>query len=97
MTFHQNRQARLNGNNLIEKTLIYLSTTTQDNPNTSTWLPIRSVHEHGNYYRIIESSSDPEHEYWQFGFDEVVDCKNNKFAENEFGLIAVEKCQHKAD
>ncbi len=57
------------------------------------WQLVQAVHEHRNCYRIIESSSDPEHEYWQFSFDETVSCNSNQFAENEFGLIAVEKCK----
>ena len=79
---------------MSEKTLIYISANTYNHPNTLSWIPVNAIHEHENCYRITESSSDPEHEYWQFTFDDVVDCKNNKFAENEFGLIAFEKCKH---
>ena len=79
---------------MSEQTLIYISVSTYDHPNTLIWQPVRAVHEHGNCYRIMESSSDCEHEYWQYAFNDIVICNNNKFAENEFGLIAIEKCNH---
>lgn len=79
---------------MSEKVLIYVSATSYDRPNTFTWIPVQAVHEHENCYRILESSDDPEHDYWQFTFDEVVVCEINKFAENEFGLIAIKKCSH---
>jgi hypothetical protein len=79
---------------MSEKTLIYVSVTTYSNPNTFSWFPVQSFHEHENCYRIIESSSDPEHEYWEFTLNDVVSCRNNKFAEGEFGLTVFEKCAH---
>lgn len=79
-----------------EKKLIYVNATTFDHPNTFDWVPVQSVHEHENCYRVLESSNDPEHDYWQFSLNDVVRCEEYKFAENEFGLIAVEKCKHSA-
>ncbi len=77
------------------KTLIYISATTYDRPNTTTWVPVRSFHEHKDCYRILEESDDPEHDYWQFSSGDIVQCKKNKFAEGEYGLIAFKKCDHK--
>ena len=48
------------------KNLIYVHATTFDRPNTFTWQPVQSIHEHENCYRIPDSSNDPEHDYWQF-------------------------------
>jgi hypothetical protein len=42
---------------------------------------------------VLESSSDPEHEYWQFKSGDVVKCEMNEFYEGETGLIAVAQCQ----
>ena len=82
---------------MLEKTLIYISVSMFDHPTTTIWHPVQVVHEHENCYRIIEESDDPEHEYWQFSFDEIVHCKEHKFAEGEFGLIAFEKCNHNSE
>lgn len=82
------------GINIFEKKLIYVSVETFDHPNTLIWNPVQAIHEHENCYRIIEPNPDPEHEHWQFSFNDIVICKNHEFAENEFGLIAFEKCPH---
>ena len=79
---------------MSDTTLIYVSVTTYTHPNTLDWYPVKAFHEHENCYRILESSADPEHEYWKFSLNEIVRCYDYKFAENEFGLIAVEKCPH---
>ncbi len=94
MTFHQNHLQRLNGSNMSEKKLIYVSYTTYVHPNTDGWQPVQAIHEHKNCYRVLEESDDPEHDYWQFSLGDIVECKNNKFAEGEFGLIAIKKCAH---
>ena len=80
---------------MFEKTLIYVSVESYNQSNTIIWHPVQAVHEHKNCYRVLESSVDPEHEYWQFSFNEIVKCDEHEFAKNEFGLIAVEKCNHK--
>lgn len=90
MIFPQNRQARLNGNKMNEKLIIYVSV----QGSIQHWYPVEAIQEHENCYRIVEINPDPEHFYWQFTTNEIVCCKENKFAENEFGLIALEKCNH---
>lgn len=79
---------------MSDEILIYISVKHCDYPKDIDWYPVQSVRVHGNCYRILESSSDPEHEYRQFSQDEIVRCDNQEFSENEFGLIAVEKCRH---
>ena len=58
--------------------------------------PVKSVHLHGDCYRVLESSPDPEHDYWQFSSGDEVRCESHTFAEGEVGLIARDKCEHKA-
>lgn len=82
---------------MVKKILIFVSATTYDHPNTFDWIPVQASQEHENCYKILESSSDPEHDYWQFTLNDVVICRAYKFAENEFGLIALEKCSHNLD
>ncbi|HRH44955.1 MAG TPA: hypothetical protein PKY82_25175 [Pyrinomonadaceae bacterium] len=79
---------------MIKELLIYVSLKTYDHPNTLSWIPVKAIHRHEDCYQIIEENHDPEHCYPQFDFRDVVRCVINKFAENEFGLIAVEKCNH---
>ena len=79
---------------MFEKQLIYVSAKSYDHPSRSVLDPVQSIHEHENCYRIIEQNPDPEHWYPDFKFGDLVRCENHKFAENEFGLIAVEKCNH---
>ena len=80
---------------MFEKQLIYVNVESYDHPNTLIWHPVQSIHEHENCYRIIEQNPDSEHWYQDFDFGDLVSCENHKFAENEFGLIVVEKCSHK--
>lgn len=79
---------------MSDEILIYISVKHYDHQKDIDRYPVRPVHIRENCYRILESSSDPEHEYRQFSLNESVRCANREFAENEFGLIAVEKCQH---
>ena len=58
------------------------------------WEPVQAINKHGSCYQIIEKNADPEHWYQEFDFGEIVLCEENKFAEDEFGLIALEKCEH---
>lgn len=78
------------GINMNQKTLIFVSI----KGHTLDWYPVIAVHEHENCYRIIERNPDPEHWYQDFDFGDLVRCENHKFAENEFGLVAVDKCNH---
>lgn len=78
------------GINKSEKTLIYVRVECL----IQHWHPVRAIHEHEDCYRIIDTNPDPEHFYLRFSFGDIVQCKENEFAENEFGLIAVEKCNH---
>jgi hypothetical protein len=57
------------------------------------WNPVQSTHMHDNCYRVLESSPDPEHEYWEFEDGDIVCCESHNFAEGETGLIAVAKCE----
>ena len=58
------------------------------------WQPVKAVRVHENCYRILESSSDPEHGYWQFSYNDVVRCEKSYFSEDESGLIAFAICEH---
>jgi hypothetical protein len=59
------------------------------------WQPVEAQHQHGSCFLVLESSADPEHEYWQFQSGDVVHCEMNEFYEGETGLFAVSKCQCK--
>lgn len=80
---------------MLEKQIIYVSAKSYDHPDTLIRHSVQSIHEHENCYRIIERNPDTEHWYQDFDFGDLVRCENHKFAENEFGLIAVGKCSHK--
>jgi hypothetical protein len=57
------------------------------------WLAVQSIKMHENCYKVLEESEDPEHEYWEYTLGDIVRCETNEFAEGEFGLIAVSKCE----
>ena len=54
--------------------------------------PVRAVREHGNCYRLLESSRDPEHDVWKFTEGAIVQCERHEFSEGEYGLVAVATC-----
>ena len=57
------------------------------------WNPVRATHVHGGCYRVLESSPDPEHEYWEFKEGDVVRCETYAFSEGEEGLVARARCE----
>ena len=58
------------------------------------WHPVTTKHQHGSCYLVLESSTDPEHEYWQFESGDVVCCEMKEFdGMGESRLIAVLKCE----
>lgn len=74
------------------QTLIYVDVKYFDHSGKF-WEPVQSIQVHEKCYEILESSTDPEHVYWEFTLGDIVRCETNKFAEGEFGLIAVSKCE----
>lgn len=73
-----------------EFTLIYVAV---KGYSVDVWQPVKAIHIHDNCFRILESSSDPEHDYWEFSYDDVVRCENYIFSEGENGLVARSKCK----
>jgi hypothetical protein len=54
--------------------------------------PVRARREHGSCYRLLDASSDPEHDVWAFESDAVVRCERREFGVGESDLVAVAKC-----
>ena len=54
--------------------------------------PVQAELVHGNCYRVVDSSDDPEHDVWEFGAGDVVHCGSTVFAEGEVGLVADGAC-----
>jgi len=54
--------------------------------------PVRAVREHGNCHRLLESSSDPEHDVWAFDQGAIVHCERREFSEGEYDLVAIATC-----
>jgi hypothetical protein len=59
--------------------------------------PVRAARQHGSCYRLLESSSDPEHFVWKFAEGVTVQCERRKFSEGEYDLVAVATCTCAAD
>jgi hypothetical protein len=59
--------------------------------------PVRARHEHGSCYRLLDASSDPEHDVWAFQSDAVVRCERREFGAGETDLVAVATCACAAD
>lgn len=49
---------------------------------------------HGNCFRLLQSSEDPEHYDWEYSAGDVVHCREVVFAPGEWGYLAVERCPH---
>ena len=75
-------------------TLIYVAV---EGLGVELWQPVQAVLEHGNCYRVLESSPDPEHDYWQFSSGDIVRCESHTFAEGEHGLVARGRCEGDAE
>jgi hypothetical protein len=54
--------------------------------------PVRAAREHGTCHRLLESSSDPEHDVWAFSEGVIVRCERREFSKGEYGLVAVATC-----
>jgi len=55
--------------------------------------PVSAEHVHGSCFRITAENDDDEHFPWEFETGEIVICEKVTFYENEFGLVAKNKCE----